>query len=168
MLQDHHLATACLSGFWKHGSGCMPPWAVLLATNLSRLNTLVSCHSSFCWVLDLQVNYLGPYHLTRLLEPQLAASAPSRVVNVSSVMHRSGSVDSDPIRFLRDWRKGSQYANTKLANVLFAYESQRRLGPLGVQVGCCVTVHNERYSRHELGVVAQWAIGALQSYVCSQ
>lgn len=82
----------------------------------------------------MQVNYLGPYHLTRLLEGQLASSAPSRVVNVSSIMHRSGHVDSDPERFLKDWNKGSQYSNTKLGNVLFAYEAQRRLGPKGIQV----------------------------------
>ncbi|DBB18667.1 TPA: hypothetical protein ACH3X3_000279 [Trebouxia sp. C0006] len=75
-----------------------------------------------------QVNYLGPYHLTRLLEPQLAASAPSRVVNVSSIMHRAASVNSNIHRFLTDWNKGSQYANTKLANVLFTYAAQRRLG----------------------------------------
>ena len=67
----------------------------------------------------LQVNYLGPYHLTRLLEPQLLASAPSRIVNVSSIMHRSGSVHSNPDAFLRDWNRGSQYSNTKLANVMF-------------------------------------------------
>ena len=85
-------------------------------------------------VYVMQVNYLGPYHLTRLLEGQLASSAPSRVVNVSSIMHRSGHVDSDPGRFLKDWDKGSQYSNTKLANVLFAYEAQRRLGPKGIQV----------------------------------
>lgn len=49
-------------------------------------------------------------------------------------MHRSGHVDHDTEAFLSDWTKGSQYSNTKLANVLFTYESQRRLGPLGVQV----------------------------------
>ncbi len=87
---------------------------------------------------SLQVNYLGPYHLTRLLEPQLAASAPSRVVNVSSIMHRAASVDSNIHRFLTDWNKGSQYANTKLANVLFTYAAQRRLGyrNQGIQASC--------------------------------
>lgn len=82
----------------------------------------------------MQVNYLGPYYLTRLLESTLIASRPSRVVNVSSIMHRSGHVDKNTEAFLSDWNKGSQYSNTKLANVLFAYESQRRLGPHGVQV----------------------------------
>ena len=49
-------------------------------------------------------------------------------------MHRSGHVDSDTPSFLKDWKKGSQYSNTKLANVLFTYEAQRRLGPKGIQV----------------------------------
>lgn len=39
----------------------------------------------------------------------------------------------DPRAFLYDWDAG-QYADTKLANVLFSYESQRRLGPLGITV----------------------------------
>ncbi|KAK9804909.1 hypothetical protein WJX72_011450 [[Myrmecia] bisecta] len=83
----------------------------------------------------VQINYLGPYALTRLLEPSLIASAPSRVVNVSSIMHRCGSFQ-DPAHFLRDTTR-YQYDNTKLANVLFTYEHQRRLGPLGVQ-SCAV------------------------------
>ena len=94
-------------------------------------HVLMPCTSS---AAALQVNYLGPYHLTRLLEPQLASSAPSRVVNLSSIMHRSGHVDPEPASFLTDWNKGSQYSNTKLANVLFTYEAQRRLAHKGIQV----------------------------------
>ena len=104
--------------------------------------------------LSWQVNYLGPYHLTRLLEPTLIASKPSRVVNVSSIMHRSGHVNNDTEAFLSDWSQGSQYSNTKLANVLFTYEAQRRLAPHGVQVmqpflmqtvsdaSCCCSRHH--------------------------
>ena len=81
----------------------------------------------------LQVNYHGAYVLTRLLEPTLIASAPSRVVNVSSVEHRIGLI-SDVKKFMFDAKK-FLYPDTKLANALFAYELQRRLGHLGVQVG---------------------------------
>ncbi len=49
-------------------------------------------------------------------------------------MHRAASVDPNLDSFLRDWDKGSQYPNTKLANVLFTYEAQRRLGTEGIQV----------------------------------
>lgn len=80
-----------------------------------------------------QTNHLGPYTLTRLLEKKLVASK-ARVVCVASVKHRESRM-SDARTFLTDWR-GGFYEHTKLANVLFAYELQRRLGPLGVT--CCV------------------------------
>jgi len=80
-----------------------------------------------------QINYLGPYTLTRCLERTLQRSAPSRVVNVSSVMHRFAS-----LRNARDalfvWNRGAgDYSVSKLNNALFAYELQRRLGKHGVQ-----------------------------------
>ena len=84
----------------------------------------------------LQINYLGPYTLTRCLERTLQRSAPSRVVNVSSVMHRFAS-----LRNARDalfvWKRGAgDYSVSKLDNVLFTYELQRRLGKHGVQARC--------------------------------
>lgn len=83
-----------------------------------------------------QVNYLGPYHLTRLLEDRLVASAPSRVVNVSSVMHRFGVIRNVDT-LLKSWNQGSKYSNTKICNALFAFELHRRLAPYGV-VSCAV------------------------------
>ncbi|EIE19074.1 NAD(P)-binding protein [Coccomyxa subellipsoidea C-169] len=83
-----------------------------------------------------QVNYLGPYMLTRLLEGSLVASAPSRVINVSSVTHRYGLIEN-PANFLSRMRIIGALQATKLGNVLFTYELQRRLGHLGVQA-CAV------------------------------
>ncbi|KXZ49861.1 hypothetical protein GPECTOR_19g312 [Gonium pectorale] len=79
----------------------------------------------------VQVNYLGPYHLTRLLEAKLVASG-ARVVALSSVTHRCYEIPTDPRVFIHS-TSTMVYPWTKLANVLFAYELQRRLGPLGVQ-----------------------------------
>ncbi|KXZ49862.1 hypothetical protein GPECTOR_19g313 [Gonium pectorale] len=79
----------------------------------------------------VQVNYLGPYHLTRLLEPKLVASK-AWIVAVSSVSHRCYEIPTDPRVFIHS-TSTMVYPWTKLANVLFAYELQRRLGPLGVQ-----------------------------------
>ena len=81
----------------------------------------------------LQVNYHGPYTLTRLLEPVLIASKPSRVVNLASVEHRNGFIKD--IRKLMFDAKKFLYSQTKLGNVLLTYEHQRRLGAHGVQVG---------------------------------
>lgn len=81
-----------------------------------------------------QTNYLGPFLLTRLLEPRLIESK-ARVVNVSSVTHRFCFI-KDPVGFLKKWSSGG-YAHTKLANVLFTYEAQRRMGKYGVE-NCAV------------------------------
>lgn len=79
-----------------------------------------------------QVNYLGHYTLIRLLEPVLIASAPARVVSVSSVTHRLYAIRS-PAEFLSR-KECARYGHTKLAQVYFTYELQRRMGHLGVQV----------------------------------
>jgi NAD(P)-dependent dehydrogenase (short-subunit alcohol dehydrogenase family) len=79
-----------------------------------------------------QANFLGAYTLTRLLEGALLVSAPSRVVNVSSVTHRAGTLKAGAARFLREWERGT-YADAKLAQVMFAYELDRRTSPRGVR-----------------------------------
>jgi hypothetical protein len=76
-----------------------------------------------------QVNHLGPYTLTRLLEKKLVDSK-ARVVNVCSVTHRMTKL-RDARAFLTDFKAGF-YQHAKLANVYTAFEGQRRLGPLGV------------------------------------
>ena len=55
-----------------------------------------ACNDCSYW---LQVNYVGPYMLTRLLEPCLKAAGQARVVNVSSVTHRYGEI-GNPAAFL--------------------------------------------------------------------
>ena len=77
-----------------------------------------------------QVNFLGAYCLTRMLHSTLAASAPSRIVTVSSVMHRNGSLRCGAGRFLREWACGG-YTNAKLAEAVFAFELDRRLSAAG-------------------------------------
>ncbi|KAF6266198.1 hypothetical protein COO60DRAFT_441720 [Scenedesmus sp. NREL 46B-D3] len=81
-----------------------------------------------------QVNHLGPYTLTRLLEPKLLASA-ARVVFVSSIVHRFAAI-RDVRALFKDWDAGF-YEHTKLANLYTAFEMQRRLGAQGVQA-CAV------------------------------
>lgn len=88
------------------------------------------------WMVDgiagpAQVNYLGPFTLTRLLEAELIASAPSRVVNVSSVTHRMACL-GDPDTYLTNWSQGRHYGLSKLVNALFAFEFERRLRAAGL------------------------------------
>ena len=90
------------------------------------------------------VNHLGHFLLTELLMDTLKASAPSRVVCVSSVLHVGdkksiGNVDLEDLNFeRRPYDKEVAYSQAKLANVLHAAELARRLAGAGVTA---VSVH---------------------------
>jgi NAD(P)-dependent dehydrogenase (short-subunit alcohol dehydrogenase family) len=99
-----------------------------------------------------QLNYLGHVCLTRLLERSLLASAPSRVVTVSSVMHRTCSLASGADRFLLHGVYGG-YSECKLAQVLFSYELDRRIASRGVRavVADPGAVHSRIWRNSPLG-----------------
>lgn len=82
------------------------------------------------------VNHLAYFLLTRLLQPTLEASAPARVVNVSSEAHRWGAIRFDDLMGERTYDGWKAYAQSKLANVLFTYELARRLEGTGVTANC--------------------------------
>ncbi|ONF63590.1 SDR family NAD(P)-dependent oxidoreductase [Amycolatopsis keratiniphila] len=63
----------------------------------------------------VQVNYLAPYLLTRLLEDALDRSEVSRVVNVSSSLHRGGRINWNDLNWKRRYNRGAAYAQSKLA-----------------------------------------------------
>lgn len=73
------------------------------------------------------VNHLAPFALVSGLLDLLRASAPSRVVVVASAAHSSGTIDFDDLQGERRYRGWKAYAQSKLANVLFAAELARRL-----------------------------------------
>jgi NAD(P)-dependent dehydrogenase (short-subunit alcohol dehydrogenase family) len=81
----------------------------------------------------LQVNHLGAFLLTNLLLDKLKASAPARIVNVSSRMHANATgYGFDDFQFERSYGIAKAYARTKLYNVLFTRELARRLANSGV------------------------------------
>jgi NAD(P)-dependent dehydrogenase (short-subunit alcohol dehydrogenase family) len=96
------------------------------------------------------VNHVGHYALTEALLPALAASDDeARVITQSSALHERGDVDFDRIRprddrddsFERGYDEWAAYGQSKLANVLFARELQRRLDDVGVDDVTSVAVH---------------------------
>lgn len=82
----------------------------------------------------LAVNHLAHFLLTNLLLERLKASAPSRIVNVSSGMHHHSSIDFEDLHSEQDFQGSTVYSKTKLANILFTYELADRLKGAGVTV----------------------------------
>jgi len=81
--------------------------------------------------LQIGTNHLGHFALTNLLLPLLA----DRVVVVSSELHRSGKVDLDDLNWeRRSYKRWGAYAQSKLANLLFVLELDRRLTDEGSAV----------------------------------
>jgi NAD(P)-dependent dehydrogenase (short-subunit alcohol dehydrogenase family) len=76
----------------------------------------------------LATNHLGPFAFTGLVLDLLLAAPEARVVTVSSVGHRRGVINFDDLQFARGYRFQHAYFQSKLANLMFSYELQRRLG----------------------------------------
>jgi len=78
------------------------------------------------------LNHLAPFLLTSLLAERLIASAPARVVTVSSGAQGMGKIDFDDLMGERKWSAQRAYNQSKLANVMFTYELARRFEGTGV------------------------------------
>ena len=111
-----------------------------------RLDALVNNAGVFTWDrsvtpdgLERQfaVNYLSGFLLSHLLLDKLTASAPSRIVNVTSTAARRASIDFDDLQGERKYRGYIAYGQSKLAQLLFTVEFARRLEGTGVTVNAC-------------------------------
>jgi NAD(P)-dependent dehydrogenase (short-subunit alcohol dehydrogenase family) len=90
--------------------------------------------------MQLGTNHLGHFALTGLLLEQLLATEGARVVNVSSTAHRMGRIHFDDLQGERRYGRWGAYGQSKLANLLFTYELQRRLDASGHAL-CSVACH---------------------------
>ena len=76
-------------------------------------------------------NHLGHFALTGRLMPNLLAAPRARVVNVSSTAHRAGRIDFDNLDGKKSYGAIAFYGQSKLANLLFTRELQRRFEEAG-------------------------------------
>lgn len=83
--------------------------------------------------LQFGTNHLGPFALTGLLLSSLLAQPGSRIVTVSSNAHRAGRLNFDDLQSARHYQKMAAYGRSKLANLMFTYELQRRLSAAGAR-----------------------------------
>jgi NAD(P)-dependent dehydrogenase (short-subunit alcohol dehydrogenase family) len=106
---------------------------------------------------QIGTNHLGHFALTGLLLDILKQTKGSRIVNVSSMGHRSGVMDFD--NFLYEdgasYTKMGAYGRSKLANLLFTYELNRRLNKNGahtISVASHPGISNTRLADHMYGI----------------
>jgi NAD(P)-dependent dehydrogenase (short-subunit alcohol dehydrogenase family) len=113
------------------------------------------------------VNHLGHFLLTELLLERLRASAPSRVVVVSSHAHKGArrGLDFDDLQTEHNYKWMGVYNKSKLANIYFARELARRLDGTGVTVNALHPgfVRSEFGRGGDLGGIYGWGIKYLAS-----
>jgi NAD(P)-dependent dehydrogenase (short-subunit alcohol dehydrogenase family) len=82
------------------------------------------------------VNHLAYFMLTLLLLDRIKESAPARIINIASDLHKRATLRFDDLGGERSYGGMSSYGQSKLANVVFTYELARRLAGTGVTVNC--------------------------------
>ncbi len=115
--------------------------------------------------MTFAVNYLAPFLLTNVLLDVLKASAPARIVNVSSDAQASGYIQIDDLQAEKLYKPMRTYPQSKLAVVLFTYELARRLQGTGVTVNCLhpgfVATH---FGQRDVGPAFRFLVKAIGSF----
>ena len=115
--------------------GSVREFATEFATAHDRLDTLVNNAGIMAvprgttaegFELQFGVNHLGHFALTGLLVPVLHAAPDPRVVTVTSTFHAFGRLNFDSLRGEGRYSRNGAYSQSKLANLLFAFELHRR------------------------------------------
>lgn len=114
--------------------------ATQLLAELPRLDLLINnagimatphAHSVDGFEMQLATNHLGHFALTGRLLPKLLAAPGSRIVAVSSTAAQMGKIDFDDLMGGKRYDPWKAYGQSKLANLMFALELQRRLSAQG-------------------------------------
>ena len=119
---------------------------------------------------QLATNHLGHFLLTARLLPLLRRAKAPRVVSVSSLLHRAGVMRFDDLQSERRYDARAAYAQSKLANLLFCFELQRRsdaggwgLASLGAHPGGAQTdlIANGTGGHGAMGAVGSFVVGLI-------
>ena len=101
--------------------------------------------------LQFGVNHLGCFALTSQLLPKLAQTAGSRVVITASLAHKGGNLVWDDLNADKNYSRMKRYSDSKLANLMFLLELDRRLRAAGSPVtalGCHPGIAATELSRY--------------------
>jgi NAD(P)-dependent dehydrogenase (short-subunit alcohol dehydrogenase family) len=101
------------------------------------------------------VNHLGYFLVTELLLPVIKASAPARIINVSSAAHNGQTLDFDDLQSEKRYSTFEVYGRSKLCNLYFTFELARRLAGSGVTVNALHPgVVSTQFGQNNGGVLA--------------
>ncbi len=103
-----------------------------LLVNNAGVMALPSRRTADGFEMQLGTNHLGHFALTGLVLGMLLAAPAPRVVTVSSGAHRMGRINWDDLQGERRYGRWAAYGQSKLANLLFAFELQRRASRAGL------------------------------------
>lgn len=103
----------------------------LLVNNAAVMTPRIRQVTADGFELQFGTNHLGHFALTAELLPLLRKGVQPRVVTVSSVAARSGAIAFDNLQAERRYEPMSIYSQSKLANLMFAFELQRRSRAFG-------------------------------------
>ncbi len=127
------LDLADLSSVRAFAAGYAPDGLDLLVNNAGVMGVPLR-HTPDGFESQLGTNHLGHFALTGLLLPRLLARPGARVVTVTSGYHKIGRIDFADLDARGRFRKWPAYAQSKLANLLFTFELQRRADSAGVEL----------------------------------
>jgi len=113
--------------------------------------------------MQFGTNHLGHYALTGLLLPQLQARPGSRVVSVTSFGHKVGRMNFDDLQWEKSYRKWLAYGRSKLANLLFTFELDRRARAGGSAIIAAVAHPGYANTNLQSGTSFQWSNFMAQS-----
>jgi NAD(P)-dependent dehydrogenase (short-subunit alcohol dehydrogenase family) len=130
-VEVRHIDLADMTSVREFGEGYDGPLHLLVnnAGVMGPPRRHVTAHD---FELQFGTNHLGHFVLTGLLLPAMLVAEDPRVVTVSSVAHHGGTADVLDGNAVGPYRPQRAYANSKLANLLFAFELQRRASAHGV------------------------------------
>jgi len=112
------------------------------------------------------VNHLAAFLLTNLRLDRLKASAPARVVMVSSAAQSSGTIDFDDLQGERDYSERKAYPQSKLASLMFTYELARRLEGTGVTANVLHPgVVNTSFGAEDPGVIFKVLVPSMRPFM---